>query len=63
MAFDDKRDEGLARLDCSHLFPQSTTYLGMRKDTLMRGYLYDFIQMLSPQFNHAAIDEVFKVTR
>ena len=63
MAFDDKRDEGLVRLDCSHLFPQSTTYLGMRKDTFMRSYLYDFIQMLSPQFNRAAIDEVFKITR
>ena len=63
MAFDEKRDESLVRLDCSHLFPQSTTYLGMRKDTFMRGYLYDFISMLSPQFNRSAIDEVFKITR
>ncbi len=63
MAFDAKRDEGLVSLDCSHLFPQSTTYLGMRKDTFMRGYLYDFITMLSPQFNRNAIDTAFKITR
>ena len=63
MAFDEKRDEGLVRLDCSHLFPQSTTHLGIRKDTFMRGYLYEFIGMLSPKFDRAAIDEVFKITR
>lgn len=63
MAFDEKRDEGLICLDCSHLFPQSTTHLGIRKDTFMRGYLYDFIGMLSPKFDRAAIDEVFKITR
>jgi len=63
MAFDEKRDRELIRLDCSHLFPQSTTYLGVRKDIFMRGYLYDFIGMLAPQFDHAAIDEAFKITR
>jgi len=63
MAFDEKRDESLVRLDCSHLFPKSTTHLGVRKDTFIRGYLYDFISMLSPKFDHAAIDEAFKMTR
>lgn len=63
MAFDEKRDESLVRLDCSHLFPQSTTHLGVRKDTFIRGYLYDFISMLSPKFDRTAIDEVFKMTR
>ncbi|MFT7228027.1 MAG: LysR family cys regulon transcriptional activator [Methylophilaceae bacterium] len=63
MAFDERRDEGLVRLDCSHLFPQSTTHLGIRKDTFMRSYLYDFIGMLSPELDRAAIDEVFKITR
>ncbi|HIE90777.1 MAG: CysB family HTH-type transcriptional regulator [Methylophilaceae bacterium] len=63
MAFDESRDESLVRLDCSHLFPQSTTHLGVRKDAFIRGYLYDFISMLSPKFDRAAIDEVFKMTR
>ena len=63
MAFDEERDKKLVRLDCSHLFPASTTYLGVRKDTFMRGYLYGFIQMLAPKYDRAAIDDAFKVTR
>jgi LysR family cys regulon transcriptional activator len=63
MAFDETRDENLVRIDCSHLFPESTTYLGVRKDTFMRGYLYGFIGLLSPQFDRSAIDEAFKITR
>jgi LysR family cys regulon transcriptional activator len=63
MAFDEKRDEDLVRLDCSHLFPQSTTYLGVRKDTFMRGYIYGFIAMLSPKFDRKAVDAAFKITR
>jgi len=63
MAYDEKRDNGLTRLDCSHLFPQSITYLGVRKDTFMRGYLYGFISMLAPKYDRRAIDEAFKITR
>jgi len=63
MAYDEKRDEELTRLDCSHLFPTSTTYLGVRKDTFMRGYLYGFISMIAPHYDRKAIDEAFKITR
>lgn len=63
MAYDEAKDEGLTRLDCSHLFPQSTTYLGVRKDTFMRGYIYKFISMISPQHDRKTIDEAFKITR
>ena len=63
MAFDEERDKDLVRLDCSHLFPASTTYLGVRKDTFMRGYLYGFIELLAPKFNRKAVDEVMKINR
>jgi len=63
MAYDEQRDSGLVRLDCSHLFPQSTTYLGVRKDTFMRGYTYGFINMISPDFDRKAVDEAFKISR
>lgn len=63
MAYDEKKDEGLIRLDCSHLFPQSVTYLGVHKDTFLRGYIYGFINMISPEHDRKAIDEAFKVTR
>jgi LysR family cys regulon transcriptional activator len=63
MAFDEERDKDLVRLDCSHLFPPSTTYLGVRKDAFMRGYIYGFIELLSPKFDRKAVDEAFKLTR
>ena len=63
MAFDEERDKDLVRLDCSHLFPSSTTYLGVRKDTFMRGYLYGFIELLAPKFDRKAVDEVMKTNR
>lgn len=63
MAFDEERDKNLVRLDCSHLFPPSTTYLGVRKDAFMRGYIYGFIELLSPKFDRRAVDEAFKLTR
>lgn len=63
MAYDEERDKDLVRLDCSHLFPPSTTYLGVRKDAFMRGYIYGFIELLSPKFNRKAVDEAFKITR
>ena len=63
MAFDEERDKDLVRLDCSHLFPASTTYLGVRKDTFMRGYLYGFIALLAPKFDRKAVDDVMKINR
>ena len=63
MAYDEKRDAELTRLDCSHLFPQSTTHLGVRKDTFMRGYIYGFINMLSPKYDRKSVDDAFKITR
>ncbi|HWU82757.1 MAG TPA: CysB family HTH-type transcriptional regulator [Methylophilaceae bacterium] len=55
MAYDAERDANLAMLDVSHLFPPSTTYLGVRKDAYLRGYTYEFIQLLAPQFDRKAV--------
>jgi LysR family cys regulon transcriptional activator len=63
MAYDDERDKDLVRLDCSHLFPPSTTYLGVRKDAFLRGYIYGFIELLAPKFNRKAVDEALKSHR
>lgn len=63
MAYDEARDTDLVRLDCSHLFPPSTTYLGVRKDAFLRGYMYGFIQLLAPKYNRKSVEEAFKVSR
>ena len=63
MAYDEERDKDLVRLDCSHLFPSSTTYVGVRKDAFLRNYIYGFIELLAPKFDHKAIDEALKAFR
>jgi LysR family transcriptional regulator, cys regulon transcriptional activator len=63
MAYDEARDKDLVRLDCGHLFPLSTTYLGVRKDAFLRGYVYSFIEMLAPKFNRKSVDDALKAHR
>ncbi len=63
MAYDDERDKDLVRLDCSHLFPSSTTYVGVRKDAFLRNYIYGFIELLAPKFDRKAVDEALKAFR
>jgi len=60
MAYDAERDKNLTMLDAGHLFPDSTTYLGVRRDTYLRGFLYDFIALIAPHLNRAAVNAAFK---
>ncbi len=62
MAYDAERDAHLAMIDVSHLFPDSTTYLGVRKDAFLRGYMYGFIELIAPHFNRAAVNEALKLS-
>ena len=48
MAFDENKDKNLVSRDVSHLFPTSTTYIGVRQDTFIRGFTFDFIKMFTP---------------
>jgi LysR family cys regulon transcriptional activator len=56
MAYDPVRDAKIRALDASHLFKASTTAIGIRKNTYMRGYIYEFISMFAPHLNREAID-------
>ena len=58
--YDAERDKNLTMLDAAHLFPNSTTYLGVRRDTYLRGFLYDFIGLIAPHLNRAAVNAAFK---
>jgi LysR family transcriptional regulator, cys regulon transcriptional activator len=55
MAYDETRDAPLRSLDCSHLFPNSTTFLGVRRDAFLRDYMLNFITMLSPQYDKRTV--------
>ena len=48
MAFNAKTDKNLRKIDVGHLFEESTTYIGFRKDQIIREYVYDFIYWLAP---------------
>ena len=56
MAFEDELDTDLVRLDASHLFKHSTTNLGFRRGTLLRGFMYDFIESFSPNLTRDRVD-------
>ncbi len=62
MAYDPERDSNLTRIDASHLFADSTTYLGLRKDAFLRGYMYSFIELIAPHFNRAAVNSAMKIS-
>ncbi|HYJ18686.1 MAG TPA: HTH-type transcriptional regulator CysB [Burkholderiales bacterium] len=56
MAYDPKRDSHLKAIDASHLFEPSTTRIGIRKNSYLRGYTYEFIEMFAPHLNRGAVD-------
>jgi LysR family cys regulon transcriptional activator len=51
MAVDPKTDSDLVRIDASHLFKASTTKIGFRRGTFLRGYMFDFIERFAPHLN------------
>jgi len=60
MAFDVKRDKQLKSIDASHLFEPSTTRIGISRNSYIRGYVFDFIEMFAPHLDHATIQAKLK---
>ncbi len=60
MAYDAERDTNLVAIDAKHLFPDSTTFVGVRRDAYLRKFAYDFIQLLAPSFDRRAVTEALK---
>jgi LysR family transcriptional regulator, cys regulon transcriptional activator len=56
MAHDPQIDRDLVALDASHLFAASVTKIGFRRGTLLRTYMYDFIELFAPQLNREVVD-------
>lgn len=55
MAFDPKHDSELCALDASHLFSDSMTRIGLRRNSFLRGYVYDFIQLFAPHLDRRTV--------
>ncbi|MBZ5489075.1 HTH-type transcriptional regulator CysB [Halomonas aquamarina] len=61
MAVDPALDDDLVALDASHLFESSTTKIGIRRGTFMRGYMYDFLTRFAPHLSRDLVDEALTV--
>jgi len=71
MAIDPKIDHDLVAIDASHLFNASTTKIGFRRGSFLRGYMFDFIERFAPHLskhvvtqamllkNNVEVDEMF----
>jgi len=57
MAFDAEKDVNLVKIDVSHLFPDSTTFIGFKKGQYLRHYMYDFLSLFSPGLTKKKVDE------
>ncbi len=57
MAEDCNDQKDLAAIDAEGLFPRSTTWIGFRKDIVLRRYMLDFVQLFAP---HISADQLEK---
>lgn len=56
MAFEPSNDHDLTRIDAEHLFLPSTTRIGIRKNTYLRTFAYDFIELFAPHLTRDQVD-------
>ncbi|APE29976.1 transcriptional regulator CysB [Halomonas aestuarii] len=56
MAVDDEHDTDLVALEAGHLFESSTTKIGIRRGTFMRGYMYDFLEGFAGHLDRDLVD-------
>ena len=58
MAFDASTDYPMVSRDVSHLFPLSTTYIGIRRENFLRKYTSDFIRMFIPKVSENELKKI-----
>jgi LysR family cys regulon transcriptional activator len=58
MAYECADEKDLVALDAVGLFPRVTTWLGFRRDTVLRGYMVDFVALFAPHLNTELVRRV-----
>mgnify|MGYP000099465876 CR=1 FL=1 len=61
MAFDPIKDAPMQAMDASHLFKPSTTHLGIKRGSFLRGFSYAFIEYLAPQLTRKIVEKAIQV--
>ncbi|MFT7686846.1 MAG: LysR family cys regulon transcriptional activator [Candidatus Azotimanducaceae bacterium] len=60
MAYNEELDSDLISIDASHLFESSTTMIGCRRGTFLRGYMYEFVELFAPHLTREVVDQAFE---
>ena len=60
MAYEPGDDGDLLAIDAGHLFDSSTTKIGFKRGTFLRGYMYEFIEGFAPHLTRAVVDAAVK---
>lgn len=55
VAYEPDADSDLVVIDASHLFASHTTWLGFQRGTLLRRFMYEFIEMLAPHLSKRVV--------
>jgi len=48
-------------LDAGHLFQPHVTWIGFRRGTLLRKYMYEFAQLLAPHLERRLIERAHRL--
>jgi LysR family cys regulon transcriptional activator len=56
----DGHDPDLVAVDASHLFQAHTTWIGFRRGTVLRRYMYEFAQLLAPHLDRRLVDRAHR---
>jgi LysR family cys regulon transcriptional activator len=62
MAADCSDKEDLQVIDAEGLFPRSTTWIGYRKDAVLRRYMVEFIQLFASHISSKQLDDIRRAT-
>jgi LysR family cys regulon transcriptional activator len=58
VAFNARQDANLRRLDAHHLFEPSDASIVLRRQTHLRGFMFDFMKMFAPKLDRSFIENV-----
>ena len=56
----DEHDPDLTAIDATHLFAAHTTWIGFRRGTLLRRYMYEFAQLLAPHLDRRLVERAHR---
>ena len=61
VAFEPKRDRDLRAISVAHLFQPTIFHVVLRRGKHLPGYMYDFIERLTPKWDRGAVDAAMRL--